>query len=72
MNEAGFWDIARLSGAPLVATHSNAHAICPHARNLTDKQLHAIRDSGGMVGLNLATAFLRADGRMLPRCLSRC
>lgn len=66
MNEAGFWDIARLSGAPLVATHSNAHAICPHARNLTDKQLHAIRDSGGMVGLNLATAFLRADGRMLP------
>jgi len=66
LNEAGFWDVARLSDAPLVATHSNAHAICPHARNLTDKQLHAIRDSGGMVGLNFATAFLRPDGRMLP------
>ena len=66
MNEAGFWDVAGLSDAPLVATHSNAHAICPHARNLTDRQLHAIGDSGGMVGLNFATAFLRPDGRMLP------
>lgn len=65
LNEAGFWDIARLSDAPLVATHSNAHAITPHARNLTDKQLDAIAESDGMVGLNFATAMLRADGRMV-------
>jgi len=65
MNEAGFRDVARHSTNPLIATHSNAHTICPHARNLTDEQLHAIRDSGGMVGLNFATAFLRPDGRML-------
>ena len=64
LNEAGFWDIARLSDAPLVATHSNAHALCPHARNLTDKQLAAIAESDGMVGLNFAGAFLRADGQM--------
>lgn len=65
INEAGFWDVAGLSTAPLVATHSNAHAICPHSRNLTDDQLRAIADSGGMVGLNFAVAFLRGDGRML-------
>ena len=65
MNEAGFWDVAGLSTAPLIATHSNAHAICPHARNLTDKQLRAIADSDGMVGLNFSAAFLRPDGRML-------
>ena len=65
LNEAGFWDIAGLSTGPLVATHSNAHAICPHARNLTDKQLAAIRESDGMVGLNFAVAFLRDDGKML-------
>ena len=65
LNEAGFWDVARHSNAPLVATHSNAHAICPHARNLTDNQLAAIRDSDGMVGLNFAVAFLRDDGKML-------
>lgn len=63
LNEKGFWDVARLSDAPLVATHSNAHAICPHSRNLTDRQLAAIRESRGMVGVNFATAFIRADGR---------
>lgn len=66
LNEAGFWDVAKQSDAPLVATHSNVHAICPHARNLTDKQLAAIAESDGMVGLNYATAFLREDGQMKP------
>ena len=65
LNEAGFWDVARHSCKPLVATHSNAHAICPHSRNLTDRQLAAIKDSDGMVGLNFAVAFLREDGRMI-------
>jgi membrane dipeptidase len=65
LNEQGFRDVAGLSDAPLVASHSNAHAISPHARNLTDRQLAAIRDSGGLVGVNFAASFLRADGRML-------
>lgn len=65
LNEAGFWDVAGLSTAPLVATHSNAHSICQHSRNLTDAQLGAIADSDGMVGLNFAVAFLREDGRMI-------
>ena len=62
MNEKGFWDVAALSDAPLVATHSNVHALCPISRNLTDKQLDAIRESDGMVGLNFATGFLNEDG----------
>ena len=64
LNAAGFRDVAALTGRPLVATHSNAAALCPHSRNLSDWQLAAIRESGGLVGLNLATSFLRADGRM--------
>jgi membrane dipeptidase len=63
INEKGFWDIAKLSSAPLVATHSNAHALCPASRNLTDKQLAAIRETGGLVGVNYAVSFLRKDGR---------
>ncbi len=63
LNEAGFWDVAKLSHAPLVATHSNVHAIAPSSRNLTDRQLDAIRASGGVVGLNYAVGFLRPDGR---------
>ena len=64
LNEAGFWDVARLSDSPLVATHSNAHAVSASARNLTDKQLAAVRESDGMVGINFATCFLRPDGQM--------
>lgn len=63
LNEAGFWDVAAIGGGPLVATHSNAHALCPASRNLTDRQLAAIAESGGLVGLNLAVQFLRADGQ---------
>ena len=63
INEKGFWDVVGLTDAPLVAPHSNAHAVTPSSRNLTDKQLAAIRESGGMVGLNYATSFLRRDGQ---------
>jgi membrane dipeptidase len=63
LNERGFWDVAELSDAPLVATHSNAHAVSPHSRNLTDRQLAAIGETGGLAGLNFAAAFLRPDGR---------
>jgi membrane dipeptidase len=63
INEQGFWDVAKISDAPLVATHSNVHAISPHSRNLIDTQLAAIRESNGMVGVNFATSFIRADGQ---------
>lgn len=63
LNEQGFWDVAEITDAPLVATHSKAHALCRSTRNLTDRQLDAIRDSDGMVGVNFAVAFLREDGR---------
>jgi membrane dipeptidase len=63
LNERGFWNVAELSNAPLVATHSNAHALSPHSRNLTDPQLKAIGESKGMAGVNFAVSFLRADGQ---------
>lgn len=62
ISERGFWDVAELSDAPLVATHSNVHAISPTPRNLTADQLKAIKDSDGMVGLNYATGFLHPEG----------
>jgi membrane dipeptidase len=61
LNERGFWDVAALTDAPLVASHSNAYALCPSTRNLTDPQLDAIAASDGMIGLNFAVNFLRED-----------
>jgi membrane dipeptidase len=66
LNEAGFWDVAKHSTAPLVCTHSNVHAICPSSRNLSARQLDAIRDSDGLVGLNFHVGFLRPDGERDP------
>jgi membrane dipeptidase len=67
LNEAGFWDVAKISSKPLVATHSNSHKITPSPRNLTDKQLAAVAESGGVVGLNFATGFLRSDGKKVSQ-----
>ena len=66
ITEQGFWDVARESTQPLVATHSNAHALTPISRNLTDRQLDAIRERGGIASLNYATTMLRADGMENP------
>jgi len=63
MNERAFWDTANILQQPIVATHSNVHTLCPQARNLTDIQLTAIKDSKGIVGVNFDVAFLRKDGQ---------
>ncbi|MGK6311908.1 dipeptidase [Neorhizobium sp. DT-125] len=64
LNERGFWDVAALSTAPLVATHACAHALCPSTRNLTDRQLDAIRDTDGVIGFNLSVNDIRADAHL--------
>ncbi|WP_342063938.1 dipeptidase [Acinetobacter pittii] len=63
MNEKAFWNTVDILQQPIIATHSNSHALCPQARNLTDPQLKAIRESKGMVGVNFDVAFLRSDGQ---------
>jgi membrane dipeptidase len=63
ITEKGFWDVAKTSDQPLIASHSNAHALTPVARNLTDRQMDAVKESGGLVGLNYAVTMLRPDAR---------
>jgi membrane dipeptidase len=64
LNERGFWDVAELTTAPLVATHACAHSVCASTRNLTDRQLDAIRESGGVVGFNLCVNDVRPDAHL--------
>jgi membrane dipeptidase len=64
ITEAGFWDVANTTDAPIVATHSNAWEVSNAPRNLTDKQLAAIKESNGVAGLNFHVGFTRPDGEM--------
>jgi membrane dipeptidase len=66
LNLRGFFDVAEISEAPLVASHSNAHALCASTRNLTDEQLDMISATDGLVGVNFAVGFLREDGLLEP------
>ncbi len=63
LSDRGFFDLADM-GAPLFASHSNSRALCPHRRNLTDDQFRLLRDRGGVVGINLYTAFVGGDTSM--------
>ena len=63
MCEQGFWSTLETSTRPIVATHSNAKALCNHARNLTDEQFLAIKDCSGLVGINFYAPFLENDAK---------
>ena len=59
MSEGGFYDVAKHSKKPFVASHSCARALCNHRRNLTDDQLRTIGNAGGIAGVNFECSFLK-------------
>ncbi len=59
----GFWDVIEISEKPIIASHSNAYALCNHPRNLTDLQIKALAENGGVVGINFYSKFLNASGK---------
>jgi membrane dipeptidase len=59
MSEGGFYDVAKYSKQPFVASHSCARALCNHRRNLTDDQLKVLGEKGGFVGVNFECSFLK-------------
>jgi len=61
LNDGGFWDVMRLTHGPVIASHSNCRALCDVRRNLSDEQLRAIRDTGGIVGVNVYHSFVHAE-----------
>lgn len=63
LSEKGFWDVIEVSEKPIIASHSNAKKICSHKRNLTDEQIIALKDKGGVMGINLYPEFLEDSGK---------
>lgn len=60
--ERAFWDVLDEIDGPLMASHSNARALCDHPRNLTDRQLTALGERRGVIGINFYSRFLVPDG----------
>lgn len=61
LNDRSFWDVVDIASKPIIASHSNARALCPHDRNLEDRQLKSIADSGGLVGINSIREFVHVS-----------
>ena len=61
LNEKSFWEVISLSKKPVIASHSNFRNICPHGRNLTEQQLRAIANKGGIIGINAASMMSSTD-----------
>jgi len=62
LNDPGFWDVVKYSKSPLIATHSNCRALVDHPRNLTDDQIVAIANTGGVIGVNACRLFVGNGG----------
>lgn len=73
VNERGFRDVLECATAPVVASHSCCRALCDHPRNLTDEQLRALGEAGGVVGITFVPDFIDADapdmGRLVDHVL---
>ena len=58
LNDPGFWDVIEFATRPIIASHSNCRALKDHPRNLTDEQIQAVADSGGVIGVNSIASFV--------------
>lgn len=69
LSDAGFWDLISMGLGPVIATHSNSRAVCPHPRNLTDDMFRAIVQTGGVVGMNFFQGFVGGDVQSFEQLL---
>lgn len=65
--EKSFWDAMDISSTPIVCSHSSCRALCDHPRNLTDRQMKALADKGGVCQITIYHGFLRSEGEATVR-----
>lgn len=69
LSDAGFWDLLEVAKGPIVASHSNSRVICDHPRNLTDDQIRALAERGGVMGVNFAPSFIHPTRATVERAV---
>jgi membrane dipeptidase len=69
INERGFWDVMEVTRRPVIASHSDCKAVCDHPRNLDDKQIVALANNGGVMGVTFVPGFIDAKAPTLERLL---
>ena len=57
ISDEGFWDVMKVTQAPIIATHSNSRNVFENSRNLTDDMFRAIAETGGVAGYNACDEF---------------
>lgn len=67
INEAGFWDALEVTSFPVMASHSNARALCDNPRNLTDDQILAIAERDGVIGAVAIPSFVDRERPTIER-----
>ncbi len=65
LNDEGFWDVLENTKNPIIASHSNARAVCSHPRNMTDEMIEALAENGGVMGMNFAPSFVHPTNATL-------
>ncbi|NLG85914.1 MAG: membrane dipeptidase [Firmicutes bacterium] len=63
LSQRSFWDLMDLAEGPIIASHSSAYALCAHPRNLSDEQAQKLAQTGGVIGVNFHSPFLREQGQ---------
>ena len=70
ISEKSFYDVLNITASPIVASHSNAKAICPHPRNLTDNQIKAMAINGGLIGINFYNPFVAEENANIDKIIN--
>lgn len=68
ISDEGFWDIMDITEKPVIASHSNARALCDIPRNLSDEMYVALCKTGGTTGINLCAEFLGKNADLDTVC----
>ncbi|HAF30392.1 MAG TPA: membrane dipeptidase [Bacteroidales bacterium] len=59
ISDSAYYDVLKLSKAPIIASHSSVRAICDNPRNFDDKMLYALKENGGVIQICILSDYIK-------------